>query len=480
MTGWLALALAAASLQGGAATAQQDPDRFEVEIYRSWQPPEFTIVDGIVEFDPRAVGGGVACRYVVGVRVADSAGVAILHDRWPGSLDCESAGRWTRGDIRIVETFQFAVVPGRYSVEVWVEPAGRPEEAQRETIRLMSLEPGTLASDLLLASEIAWIDSTDARPWTLRKGGLGIAASAQVEADPDESRLFYYLEVYPRPEEPLTGRVVGRIQRSDGSEVVSIPLEEILALEQSRPVAGAVSLAGLPPGGYDLELRLELPGKVVTRSQEFRMAHRRRPLAQRTAAPIDVFAEHPNDYFSRLTDQELADLFDPILVWLETTKRRALYESLTPDGKREFLRQYFGDVEPVADSTRAPASELDAYLRRIRHINRFYAEDAGRSWHEGWRTDRGRIYLLRGEPDRRVERPLPGGVSPPYEIWHYDMSGTGYTYLFLDVNFRHYRLVYSSDPNEPSLPGWEKRAGQAALYDLATNFGGIRPRFTTP
>ena len=115
---------------------------------------------------------------------------------------------------------------------------------------------------------------------------------------------------------------------------------------------------------------------------------------------------------------------------------------------------------------------LDIYIERVRTVSAKYSERAGEGQQPGWRTDRGRIYLMRGEPTQLVDRPVARDGSPPYQIWQYSTS-PGYVYLFLDESrFGNYRLIFTTDPNQSTLPGWESRVGPDALQDL--NRVGVR------
>jgi GWxTD domain-containing protein len=64
---------------------------------------------------------------------------------------------------------------------------------------------------------------------------------------------------------------------------------------------------------------------------------------------------------------------------------------------------------------------------------------------EGWQTDRGRVYVRNGPPDRIESQPGVAGSMSPYsmfEIWYYDATNARYvfedfggsgTYTLVDV-----------------------------------------------
>ncbi len=453
-----------------AEVAQAQVSGFEVALYRTRRGEDLTLVDGVVQFDPRLVQGGEDCAYNMKLAVRDSAETAILEDGWSAVLACEGqqpAEAGQRGVV-VVETFQFAIAPGRYRVEVSVEPAGRPESARSTSVDLVNLPEGALVSDLILGRRVGFIDTTaTASEWTVRIGEIGVAADPYVVADQEKSNLAYYLEIYQRPETALEGEVVGVIRRRHGEEVIRTGLATLESGAVSRPVAGNLSLAGLPPGEYTLDVRLELGDTLVTCSREFGLAAVR-PVE---AARLSPEGEELHEYFSGLSDQELVELFDGIVVWFGNEGYRRTYAGLTPEGKRNFLVDYFEHAAPSLVGSEEYA--VDVYVERARYVKDNYTEKVGREQQVGWRTDRGRIYLLRGQPNRMVQRAFPADNAPPYEIWAYEV-GAGFVYLFVDeTKFNHYRLIYSTDPGEPALPNWEQRVGRVTLRELET-YTGIR------
>lgn len=442
----------------------------DVAAFRTRRADNLTVVDGVIQFDPRIAEGGEDCGYIVGIEVRDSAQLNILSDNWRGVLACEQESEAVASlrVQRVVETFQFAVVPGQYTVDISVQPAGKPEAARRSSLQIAGLAADALASDLILGRDVGWVDTAQVSEWTVRKGQIGIAADPYMVADAERSTLAYYLEVYRQPGDTLGGAIEGVIKRPLGDEVIRSRLATLEDSGESRPVAGALSLAGLPPGEYALEVWVELADTVVTRSRGFMMA----ASFDQPARPGDPLSDRLREYFWGLSDEELLRLFGGLEVWLATTAEQNTFRTLSADGKRQFLVNYFEQVEP--DFAATGESALDTYLERIRFVNETFGERAGRGQQAAWRTDRGRVYLVYGKPTDRIERPFPTDVSAPYEIWGYAV-GPGYVYLFIDeTRFGNFRLIFSTDPREATMPQWEARAGLAALQDLERYFG-VRP-----
>jgi len=73
----------------------------------------------------------------------------------------------------------------------------------------------------------------------------------------------------------------------------------------------------------------------------------------------------------------------------------------------------------------------------------------------GWKSDRGRVYIMYGAPDD-IERNVNAMDTYPYEIWRYNQYEGGVLFVFLDKNNSGmYQLVHSTKEGELSDPNWE-------------------------
>lgn len=437
-----------------AAAALQEPQP-EVTIYRSWRAPNITVVEGIFRVDPELLETAT-CSYGVELTVRDAAGTQLTQETWTGTCP-EQDGQLAAA----LETFEFQVVPAAYTVEVAVYPAADPARRRSSTIEVRGLEQNPLVSDLILARDVAFIDTLDARPWTFRRGTIGLQLASQVIVRPDDPKLSYYLELYADEDRPMTGSVSGVVRREDGRELTRVTLLTLNAQTVPRPVAGTLPVPGLPDGTYTFETHVQLTDTTIVSSHPFAVAR---------AVPL---AAAGTGWFGTLSDEEFGELFDPVVVWLRaltSASSAQLYETLPRHAQKEFLAQQFGREGPTPDDDEMSA--LDAYLERVRVVNSRFSERAGRGTQQPWRTDRGRIYLIQGEPGSTVLRPSPPSRAP-YEIWQYP-TGQGLVYLFADdTRMGHYRLIFTNDPNEQSVPDWSRLVASEALEDLARL--GIRP-----
>ena len=137
------------------------------------------------------------------------------------------------------------------------------------------------------------------------------------------------------------------------------------------------------------------------------------------------------------------------VAYIVDDRERAAFTSLTTDDERgEFIRQFWDRRNPHPG---APENEFkQEHYRRIAWANEHYPGDGL----VGWKSDRGRIYILYGPPDEIESHPrgdYQGGQvwTPPFEQWLYHhISGVGDNIImeFVDKN-RTGQFYMTSDPN---------------------------------
>lgn len=119
-------------------------------------------------------------------------------------------------------------------------------------------------------------------------------------------------------------------------------------------------------------------------------------------------------------------------------------------GKRELLAKFWDRVGKGGFDH--PPIKRSEYLRRIAVANDRYREMAK----DGWRTDRGRIYVLYGEPDE-IDRYPSLGESKPYEIWRYHGIESGVEFVFIDrLGYGYFELVHSTKRGELRDDNWQR------------------------
>ena len=132
-----------------------------------------------------------------------------------------------------------------------------------------------------------------------------------------------------------------------------------------------------------------------------------------------LLQEEAQDYFRKWLEQDV--------VYIVTEEEEDVFLRLTNDDERErFIEQFWRRRD--SDLRTAVNEFKEEHYRRIAYANdHFFSAKAG------WRTDRGRTYILWGPPDDREMRPSGGR----YERLIYEGGGTTTTYPFERWIYRH-------------------------------------------
>jgi GWxTD domain-containing protein len=128
------------------------------------------------------------------------------------------------------------------------------------------------------------------------------------------------------------------------------------------------------------------------------------------------------------------ELHSPYSKWLTvdvgyiiTDEERAAFQKLNNDEEREqFVEAFWLRRDPTPDTDENEFKE--------EHYRRFaYANEHFSSGIPGWRSDRGRVYIVHGPPDEREEHASGGAYTRPTE----EGGGTTSTFPFEEWRYRH-------------------------------------------
>jgi GWxTD domain-containing protein len=148
-----------------------------------------------------------------------------------------------------------------------------------------------------------------------------------------------------------------------------------------------------------------------------------------------------------------------------TDDERSVFKSLKNDEEREsFIEQFWNRRNPEPGSSYNSFKE--EHYRRIAYANEHFASGI-----PGWRSDRGRMYIIHGKPDDLETHPTGGPYNRPFnegggqtttypfEKWvyrHIDGVGDGIELEFVDKSMSgEYRLALSKDEKDAliNVPG---------------------------
>src|ERR1700751_5786067 len=139
---------------------------------------------------------------------------------------------------------------------------------------------------------------------------------------------------------------------------------------------------------------------------------------QKSKSDRDLFKELDSQYKKWLNED---------VVYIITPEERSAFVHLQTNEEREqFIEQFWQRRNPDPDS--AENTFKEEHYRRIAYTNEHYASGI-----PGWKTDRGRIYIMWGPPDEIDSHPSGGS----YDLPSNEGGGSTSTFPFEDWRYRY-------------------------------------------
>lgn len=183
------------------------------------------------------------------------------------------------------------------------------------------------------------------------------------------------------------------------------------------------------------------------------------------------------------------DWLDKDVTYIITDEERKAFKKLETDDEREkFIEEFWRRRDPDPDTDENEFKE--EYYERIAYANEHFASGI-----PGWKTDRGRIYIMYGKPHERETHPMGGAYNRPswegggstttypFEIWFYRYLpgvGSGIEIEFVDpTGSGEYRIARNPFEKDALMmvPGagltLSEQLGLSDKADRIANLGGI-------
>ena len=378
-----------------------------------------------------------------------SSGEAVIDNQWVVPNEVKDTLKRNRSLIGVVG---FIINEGSYNVIVTGSDSNNPlnKKIISDRFRVKPfMNLNTAVSDIQLASNI--IQGSENTSSIFYKNTYEVTPLPASVCGEQQPVLFYYSEIYN-----LQGNSSGDNFRLDElvvnsrGTVVSSKSKKINTSIDSRVEVGLVKVHKLPTDTYTLFLNL------VDSTADFGVSSSKRFFVYNPSIiPVDSFQTTVSPVlsttFGAMSEEELDDLFAKSK-YIATDSEKDKYKSLsTVEAKREFTYNFWKtrDENPVTGKKES----YQTYLKRVEECNARF-KGMGK---EGWQTDRGRVFLVYGEPSE-IERYPNETDKKPYEIWHYNDIEGGVIFVFGDITgFNDYQLLHSTKRGEMRDDYWIRR-----------------------
>ena len=157
----------------------------------------------------------------------------------------------------------------------------------------------------------------------------------------------------------------------------------------------------------------------------------------------------------RLSKEHKKWLKEEVVYIISDDEKKAFRRLFSDKARDVFIEQFWKMRDPNPGT---PENEYrEEHFKRIEHVNHYFGVGSGK---EGWRTDRGRIYIQLGPPKQRLEWKWHGQVRP-LELWFYANFEHPSLPQFFNVMFYQKDDVGDYELYSPYLDGPDKLVKQS-------------------
>lgn len=224
-----------------------------------------------------------------------------------------------------------------------------------------------------------------------------------------------------------------------------------------NPILGQIDISELPTGNFLLVVEaINSKGESVIKHENF--FYRRNKNFEVLAGSFED-RSISGSWVDMIGNLDSIVKFVDFLYPISSEGEQSLQESLLQEGSESKLKKYFyafwQERKPLA-----PQEAWQAYHREVRIANKLFSSGLS----QGYKSDRGRVYLMYGKPSLEERRDMEPNM-PPYIIWQYDNITTNYTvpqnnriFIFgeFEPSTRIYKLIHSTAIGEINSPDWKQ------------------------
>ncbi|MBN1781451.1 GWxTD domain-containing protein [bacterium] len=366
----------------------------------------------------------------------------------------EKAQPGARPDIALDGRVYFLAVEGDYHIQLTalnINDAAHSDDLRMERSIKPFLPDPLCISDIELATEITYATEKD-KENPFYKNSLLVKPNAPRVFDVTNPILYYYFEIYTASGSTFEQPVDIRMSIADKEkETVSgiAPVQKSRTIENSAVVEmGQIGLFKLASGEYSLHVRIQdaAGNSLAEQAKPFYMFN---PASEPEEVMVDKDALYRLSPFVEMESAEVDMELKYAGYFMTGSDKKLLKKIKKLDGRRQFLFDFWLKRDPnpktvvneAYESTKKRIQEADDRFSTMRR--------------EGWKTDRGRVYIAYGPPTDVDQYPSSSG-RVPYEIWLYDQIEGGVQFIFADLSgYKEYQLIHSTKRGEVYNSEWE-------------------------
>jgi GWxTD domain-containing protein len=311
-------------------------------------------------------------------------------------------------------------------------------------------ENKTMISDIELATGIAKSNETTG---IFYKYGMEITPNPDGLFGMNLNKLLYYFEIYSIVKDFPGDSVfleTSIIDVNSNSTLVQ-NLKYVKSKHAAFVETGSLGIDSLEKGKYLLKIKLldNTTGKSIEKERFFHVYNKSKNISSDN---IEEEKDYLNSEYKTMNLEKLEDEYNKSL-YIRSANETDVYKKLKDiDEKRKFMFNFW-KKRKFEPNGYVDNSKL-AYFKRINEANYYYKQ----GFMEGWKSDKGRIYITYGKPSEIDLHPNEAD-SKAYEIWSYSNVQGGAICVFgeYDLGTGVFYLVHSTIRGEFKDDDWKSK-----------------------
>ncbi len=336
-----------------------------------------------------------------------------------------------------VDLILIHLIEGDYNIICSALDANKSVLKEIQTIKVTVSEKINNVSDIELCQKI---EKSNLRENIFFKNGFELMPNVQSFYDNQTSQIFYYFEIYPGNKDSVFLNLTLSQNLNNEKKIVWSLKKDKLYLNKIQPEVGIIQIQSFDPGKYIF--RVEYSDKKGLKDEHSTIVY---------IGGKELSAEknrNNENVFSNLNQNEIYNEFNKAK-YIATTQEINLFNSLKSTSDKSLFLYRFWVNRSTNENVLYAYYE---YLKKIEICNEKYST----TFNEGWKTDRGRVFIIYGEPSD-VEIQTSNDESKPYLKWNYDSIEGGIYFIFVDRNGTgNFELMHSTKRGELKDEKWEE------------------------
>ncbi len=355
-------------------------------------------------------------------------------------------------DLNMLDVQRYGLPEGEYNVEIKLKDKNRDQKEIVSNDKFVIDFPvdEVVFSDVELLS--SYEKSDEVSP--LSKNGYLLTPGIFNYYPASIGNIHFYMELYNTV--PVIGDdafLISYYIRPFESEKI---LDEYIIRKRVKssavlPVLGSFDISGLPSGNYLLVVEARNRNNELLSTKET-FFQRYNPGAQFNLNNLQVLNTQ-NTFVDKIRSRDTLQKFIDYLTPISTDIERSYANNQMETAEMDELRRYFLNFW-LERNNLDPESAWNDYYLRVMQVNKNFKSVAS----EGYKTDRGRVYLQYGQPNVISEQYFEPAAYP-YEIWHYYQLGQQRDKKFVfythDIVTNDFQLIHSNAVGELNNYRWQ-------------------------